>query len=110
MNAFVPYLAALHQQDLLQQAMLERRAKLARHSQSSVPAWRRRLGELFASAAQSLDPSVEVERRARSMTGQSVDPLPGVRDHAFPPAGDRRATAFGFSLWEIEVYGPSEKE
>jgi hypothetical protein len=74
MNAFVPYLAALHQQDLLQQAMLERRAKLAQRAQSTVPAWRRRLGGLFASAAQSLDPSVEVERRSRPMTGQVVDP------------------------------------
>ena len=79
MNAFVPYLAALHQQDLLEQAMLDRRAKVARdaqHAQSTVPAWRRRLGGLFASAAQSLDPSVEVERRTSRMTGQAVDLLP----------------------------------
>jgi hypothetical protein len=75
MNAFVPYLAALHQQDLIQQALLDRRAKLAPHTEPSVPAWRRRLSGLFASAAQSLDPSVEVERRARRMTGQGVDPL-----------------------------------
>jgi hypothetical protein len=74
MNVFVPYLAALHQQDLLQQAMLDRRAKLAYRSPSSVPAWRRRLSGLFASAAQSLDPSVEVERRARPVS-TAVDPL-----------------------------------
>jgi hypothetical protein len=76
MNVFVPYLAALHQQDLLEQARLERRAKLAQHVQSSIPAWRQRLSGLFASAAQSLDPSVEVERRTRTLTGSAADPLP----------------------------------
>jgi hypothetical protein len=76
MNAFVPYLAALHQQDLLEQAFLDRRAKLSQHARPAVPAWRRALSGLFASAAQTLDPSVEVERRTRPMTGRSVDPLP----------------------------------
>ena len=76
MNAFVPYLAALHQQDLLEQAFLDRRATFSQHAKAAVPAWRRSLSGLFASAAKSLDPSVEVERRTRSMTGRSVDLLP----------------------------------
>jgi hypothetical protein len=76
MNAFVPYLAALHQQDLLEQAFQDRRAKLSQHARPAVPAWRRSLGGVFASAAQSLDPSVEVERKVRPMTGRSTDPLP----------------------------------
>lgn len=69
MNALAPYLAALHQQDLLEEAELRRRVKLARDSQPRVPAWRRALGSgarglsaLFAFAARSLDPSVEAER------------------------------------------------
>ena len=76
MNVFVPYLAALHQQDLLEQAFFDRRAKLAQDSQSSVPAWRRGLGGLFASAARSLDPSVEVDRQARKRSGNAADLLP----------------------------------
>jgi hypothetical protein len=62
MNAFVPYLAALHQRDLLDEARLLRRQKLAENVQPSVPAWRRSLGSAFASAARSLDPSVESSR------------------------------------------------
>ncbi len=74
MNVFGLYLAALHQQDLLDEAQQYHRAKTAQRAQSSVPAWRRSLSGFFASAAQSLDPSVEVERRARQLTG-SADPL-----------------------------------
>ena len=59
MNAFGPYLAAIHLQDLLDEAALERRARLARKGQSGVPAWRRGLGGAFASAARSLDPGIE---------------------------------------------------
>jgi len=62
MNAFVPYLAALHQRDLLDEARLLRRQKLAENVQPKVPAWRRSLGSAFASAARSLDPSVESGR------------------------------------------------
>ncbi len=62
MNAFVPYLAALHQQDLLQQAEIQRRVKLSTASHPSVPVWRRSLSGLLASIAGSLDPSVEVSR------------------------------------------------
>ena len=64
MNAFVPYLAALHQQDLLEQAEFARRARLAPTSHDSVRAWRRSLSGLLASAAKSIDPTVKVERVA----------------------------------------------
>ena len=63
MESFGPYLAAIHLQNLLDDAALERRAKLARKGQAGVPAWRRGLGSLFVSAARSLDPSVEAESR-----------------------------------------------
>lgn len=76
MNAFVPYLAALHLQDLLEQAALERRVKLAQHAQPSIPAWRRTLGGLFASAAKSLDPSVEVERTPALPAGRGASAMP----------------------------------
>jgi hypothetical protein len=72
MNAFGPYLIALHQQDLLEETALRRRVKLSQGSQPSVPAWRRSLGSgahglsgLFAFAARSLDPSRTVERGSR---------------------------------------------
>ena len=61
MNAFASYLAALHQQDLLEQAQLYRRAKLATASKPSTPAWRRTLGGRSRSAARRLDPTVEVD-------------------------------------------------
>jgi hypothetical protein len=73
MNALAPYMAALHQQDLLEEAELLRTLKQLRGSQSRVPAWRRGLGSgarglsgLFAFAARSLDPSVEPERARRA--------------------------------------------
>jgi hypothetical protein len=75
MNAFVPYLAALHQQDLLEQAEIHRRVKLGTASQPSVPAWRRSLSGLLASAAKTIDPTVKVERVSLS-TGRGVDALP----------------------------------
>lgn len=65
MESFGPYLAAIHLQSLLDDAALERRAKLARKGQSGVPAWRRGLGSLFVSAARSLDPSVRAESQSR---------------------------------------------
>ena len=71
MNVFVPYLAALHQRDLLEDARMYRLAKLIEASQPNVPAWRRSLGGgarslsgVLASVARSLDPSVETERTA----------------------------------------------
>jgi len=63
MNAFGPYLAAIHLQDLLDDAAIERRARLARKGQSGVPAWRRGLGGALASAARSLDPGIEPPMR-----------------------------------------------
>ena len=65
MNVFVPYLAALHQQDLLEEARLRRRASLSRSANTGVPAWRRSLSGVLHSAAQSLDPSVDAERESR---------------------------------------------
>lgn len=65
MNAFVPYLAALHLEELREDARQHRRAKLSRPSQPKVPAWRRSLGSMLASAARSLDPSVDTERSVR---------------------------------------------
>ena len=79
MNPFVHYLAALHQHDLLVEAELSRKVKLARASQVSVAAWRRGLGTgarglsgFFASAARSIDPSVEVETTSRRSPGRGA--------------------------------------
>jgi len=73
MNALAPYLAALHQQDLLEEAELAHTLKRLRGRQSRVSAWRRGLGSgarglsgLFAFAARSLDPSVQAERAHRA--------------------------------------------
>ena len=66
MNAFKPYLAAIHLQELRDEAAQERRARLARKGNPGVPAWRRSLGGFFASAARSIDPSVETPVRSRS--------------------------------------------
>ena len=58
MHALAPYLLALHQKDLLAEAEVNRRAKLASAAQASIPAWRRGLGGILAAAARSLDPSI----------------------------------------------------
>lgn len=65
MNAFVPYLAALHIEELREEARQRRRVKLSQHGQPPVSAWRRGLGAALASAARSLDPSVDTERSVR---------------------------------------------
>ncbi len=65
MNAFVPYLAALHLQELREEARQHRRAMLSRQSRPIVPAWRRSLGRALAAAARSLDPGVDTERSVR---------------------------------------------
>ena len=75
MNAFVPYLAALHLQDLLQQAEIQRRVKLAT-AHATVPAWRRSLSGLLASAATSIDPTVQVERVSPLSSGRGANALP----------------------------------
>jgi hypothetical protein len=66
MNPFTSYLATMHLQDMLDEAAIERRARLAAKGQHAVPAWRRSLGGAFASAARTLDPSVRAEPRAAS--------------------------------------------
>jgi len=76
MNALVPYLAALHQQDLLEQAELGRRAKLSRSSDPVVPTWRRRLSGLLRSAARSLDPGVEGVSETAIVAGRGANALP----------------------------------
>jgi hypothetical protein len=73
MNAFVPYLAALHIEELREDARAARRAKLARRSQPQVSAWRRGLGRALASAARSLDPSVAAERPAGRSSKHNVE-------------------------------------
>ena len=65
MNALAPYMAALHQEELLDEAENRRRAKLAAGSQPKVPAWRRGLGDVLAAAARSVDPGVEARRSKR---------------------------------------------
>ena len=72
MNAFVPYLAALHMQELREEARQHRRAKLSRQSQPRVPAWRRSLGGALASVARSLDPNVGAERASHRATEGGV--------------------------------------
>ncbi|HYK94418.1 MAG TPA: hypothetical protein VE011_00905 [Candidatus Dormibacteraeota bacterium] len=72
MNALVPYLAALHQQDLLEQAELRRRAKLSIASERTTPAWRRHL----SAAARALDPSVERISETAIVTGRGANALP----------------------------------
>ena len=69
MNALAPYMAAIHQQNLLEEAELDRLVRRNRASTTEIAAWRRglgggarRLSGLFASAARSLDPTAEVER------------------------------------------------
>ena len=70
MNAFGPYLAAIHLQDLLDDAALERRARLAHKGQSGVPAWRRSLGV----AVRLGRPIARSERRGRA--SEPVAPKP----------------------------------
>jgi len=79
MNAFVPYLAALHQHDLLEEAAMlriARRAQLADPGSSPV---RRALGMgarglsgLFAAAARTIDPNAQPARTVHP-TGDRVE-------------------------------------
>jgi hypothetical protein len=69
MNALAPYLAAMHQQNLLEQAELDRLVRRSRTSKPEIAAWRRNLGggarrlsAVLASAAHTLDPRAEAER------------------------------------------------
>jgi hypothetical protein len=72
MNAFVPYLMAIHLEELREEARQHRRASLSRQSQPRVPAWRRSLGSALASAARSLDPNVGAERTSRRASDGGV--------------------------------------
>jgi hypothetical protein len=81
MNALAHYMAALHQENLLEEAELIRLVKLSRSSDPRIPAWRRGLGggarllsNAFASAARSIDPTPETNaaRSARSAGDSGV--------------------------------------
>ena len=81
MNALAHYMAALHQESLLEEAALIRLVKLSRSSEPRIPAWRRglgggarRLSTVFAFAARSIDPTAESEsaRRAPSAGDSGV--------------------------------------
>ena len=76
MNALAPYMAALHQQNLLEEAELLRQARRSRASNPGVAAWRRglgggarRLSNVFASAARTLDPAAD-KAAARHRTSE----------------------------------------
>jgi hypothetical protein len=79
MNALAPYLAAIHQQNLLEEAELGRLVRLTRSSRPEIAAWRRglgggarRLSGLFASAARSLDPTLESATTKRRTSERTV--------------------------------------
>lgn len=76
MNVVVPYVAALHQQDLLEQAELRRRAKRSTRFEPAIPAWRRRLSGMLSAAARSLDPSVETSSETAIGDGREGSALP----------------------------------
>jgi hypothetical protein len=76
MNALVLDLAVLHQQDLLHEAELYRRANLGKAAEPSVPAWRRGLGRIVSSAARSIFPSIEVERSSSLASARGASPQP----------------------------------
>lgn len=65
-NPLAPYLVLLHQQDLLHEARSRRIARRAQLASAEVPAWRRslaagarRLSDVLASAARTIDPAVD---------------------------------------------------
>jgi hypothetical protein len=76
MNALFPYLIAIHQRELIEQAELRHRAKLSAGSQPSVPAWRRSLSGLLSSAARSLDPDIEGVTETQLTNGSGASALP----------------------------------
>ena len=78
MDAFTPYLAEIHRQELLDQAEAQRLANAARANGAGIPAWRRSLGSLFASAAGTLDPSIDTTT-ARRTSGQPSGKRSGAR-------------------------------
>jgi hypothetical protein len=79
MNALAPYIAAIHQQNLLEEAEMSRLARLGRSSDTGVAAWRRglgggarRLSGLLAAAAHTLDPHEETQRVAHRTSERTV--------------------------------------
>ena len=78
MDAFTPYLAEIHRQELLDQAEAQRLAKAARSIEKGVPAWRRSLGSLFAAAAGTLDPTIDTTTAHRT-SGRSSGSRRGAR-------------------------------
>jgi hypothetical protein len=63
MNALAPYIAALHQQSLLEEAELDRFARRSRASSSDVAAWRRGLGGGARRRAAAPRPKVRTSER-----------------------------------------------
>ncbi len=78
MDAFTHYLAEIHRQELIDQAEHRRLTNAARAARHGVPAWRRSLGRLFASAAGTLDPSIDTTT-ARRTAGRSSGSRSGAR-------------------------------
>jgi len=81
MNAFVPYLAALHQRDLLEEAREMRRARRAQLANPGVSPVRHALGagarglsSILASAARAVDPGEQPGRTP----GPATDCVEGV--------------------------------
>ena len=79
MNALAPYLAAIHQQNLIEEAELDRLVRLSRSSDPGIAAWRRglgggahRLSGLLASVARTIDPSLKTESVARRTSERTV--------------------------------------
>jgi hypothetical protein len=79
MNALAPYIAAIHQQNLLEEAETSRLLRTSRGSQPEIAAWRRglgggahRLSGLLASAAKALDPSVGAQRTKVRVSERTV--------------------------------------
>jgi hypothetical protein len=70
-DAFTPYLAEIHRQNLLDEAAAARLASTVRTSRPSVSAWRRGLGSLFASMAGTLDPSIDPTTARRTASRSS---------------------------------------
>jgi hypothetical protein len=68
-DAFTPYLAEIRRQELLDQAEAQRLANAIRTG--GVPAWRRSLGSLFASAAGTLDPTIDTTTARRTSSRSS---------------------------------------
>jgi hypothetical protein len=73
MHAFAPYLLAIHQRDLLQEAESTRRARLAAAAQRGVPAWRRGHRGFHHLAARSEEPT----NRLRQGNGRAARPNAG---------------------------------